>query len=60
MTYESIYESVDERHRLVKALIPTTWRLQLTQMYSYVGGYLFTELELLAKYVIGPAGQFQD
>ena len=60
MTYESIYESVDERHRLVKALIPTTWRLQLTQMYSYVGGYLFTELGLLAKYVIGPAGQFQD
>ena len=54
------YESSDESHRLVKAMMPTTLRLQLRQMYSYIGGYLFTTLGLLAKYVIGPAGQFQD
>ena len=54
------YESINESHRLVKALIPTTLRLQLRQMYSYVGGYLLTELGLLAQYVIGLAGQFQN
>ena len=60
MTYERL-ERLDERHRLVKAMIPTTWlKLQLRQMYSYIGGHLFTKLGLPAKYLIGPAGQFQD
>jgi hypothetical protein len=36
-----IYESLDESHRLIKAMIPTTRGLQLKQTYSYV---LLTEL----------------
>ena len=55
-----IYESPDESHRLVKAMIPTAWRLQLKQMYSYEGGYLITGMELIAKYMVSPEGQFQD
>jgi len=39
-----IYNSFDEIHRfkLVKAMIPTTWGLQLKQMHSYIGGYFFS------------------
>ena len=47
----------------LEALITTTSDnndLELRQMYSYIGEHLFTKLGLPAKYVIGPAGQFQD
>ena len=66
MTYERrerLKKRLDESHRLVEALITTTSDnndLELRQMYSYIGEHLFTKLGLPAKYLIGPAGQFQD